>query len=96
MFSDKIVARFGEKNIVGKLINEVLLHDNAPAHRAQQAVQTADQYDFEVLPHPTLFTRLCPLEFFFFFLLFPNLKKKKERNSKDSVSMTTMKLLKIG
>ena len=56
----------------GKLRNGVLLlHDNAPAHRAQQAVQTAEQCGFEILPHPAYSPDLAPSDFF----LFPNLKK---------------------
>ena len=56
----------------GKLRSGVLLlQDNAPAHRAQQAVQTTEQCGFEILPHPPYTPDLAPSDFF----LFPNLKK---------------------
>ena len=56
----------------GKLRNGVLLlHDNAPAHRARQAVKTADQCGYEILPHPPYSPDLAPSDF----CLFPNLRK---------------------
>ncbi|RUS78489.1 hypothetical protein EGW08_013736 [Elysia chlorotica] len=65
----------------GKLRNGVLLlHDNAPAHRARQAVETADQCNYEILPHPPYSPDLAPSDF----CLFPNLKKSiKGRRFED-------------
>ncbi|RUS86550.1 hypothetical protein EGW08_005689 [Elysia chlorotica] len=65
----------------GKLRNGVLLlHDNAPAHRARQAVETADLCGYEILRHPPYSPDLAPSDF----CLFPNLKKSiKGRRFED-------------
>ena len=65
----------------GKLRSGVLLlHDNAPAHRARQAVETAERCGFEILPHPPYSPDLAPSDF----CLFPNLKKSiKGRRFED-------------
>ena len=52
-FANKIVVQTGEKRR-GKLRKGVVLrHDNAPEDMAHQAVQKAQQRDFEIVPHPT-------------------------------------------
>ena len=71
----------------GKLRNGVLLlHDNAPAHRARQAIETADQCGYDILPHPPYSPDLAPSDFF----LFPNLKKlikgRRFEDIKDAIS----------
>ncbi|GFS22822.1 transposase [Elysia marginata] len=71
----------------GKLQSGVLLlHDNAPAHRARQTVETAGRCDFEILPHPPYSPDLAPSAF----CLFPNLKKSiKERRFEDITDAIT-------
>ncbi|GFR93850.1 transposase [Elysia marginata] len=45
----------------GKLLSGVLLlHDNAPAHRARQIVETTERCGFEILPHPPYSPDLAP------------------------------------
>ena len=62
------------------------MHDNAPAHRARQAVETADQCGYEILPHPPYSPDLAPPDF----CLFPNLKKsligRRFENIEDAIS----------
>ena len=70
-FADKIAIRIDEKKAWKTPQWVLLLHDNAPAHRAQQAVQTAEQCGFEILQHPAYSPDLAPSNFF----LFPNVKK---------------------
>ena len=40
------------------------MHDKAPAHRARQAVETADQCGYEILPHPPEFDNVVNSENF--------------------------------
>lgn len=69
----------------GKLSRGVLLlHDNAPAHRSQQAVDAAASCGFEVLEHPPYSPDLAPSDFH----LFPKLKAQirgKKFDNDDAV-----------
>ncbi|GFR63137.1 histone-lysine N-methyltransferase SETMAR [Elysia marginata] len=47
------------------------VHDNAPAHRERQTIETAERCGFEILPHPPYSQDLASSDF----CLFPNLKK---------------------
>ncbi|GFR78106.1 transposase [Elysia marginata] len=61
----------------------LLLHDNAPAHRARQA---AERCGFKILPHLPYSPDLAPSDF----CLFPNLKKSiKRRRFEDSTDAIT-------
>ena len=73
----------------GKLRNGVLLlHDNAPTHRARQAVETADQCGYEILLLPPYSPDLAPPDF----CRFPNLKKSiKGRHSFYSQGLLKVK-----
>ena len=70
----------------GKLSAGVLLlHDNAPAHRADISVVTIHECGFTQLDHPPYSPDLAPSDFFFF----PNLKRELRGKRFNDISEVT-------